>query len=496
MFRLFYIFGILIKYSLLFILIKLNLNQTPKHTLLHKFFEDASGSFIKFGQLLAMRVDVLPKEYSLELMELLDNVKPFSYSEVKEIFVEELGDLPEKIFKDFQKKPFASASFAQVHGAKLEDGTIVVVKILRPGIEEKVNVDFMIVRFIAFLADIFYRIEALPWKEFASEFERWTKQELDYHIEAENTERMRLISLESRHIVIPKVYFQLSTKRILVEEYMEGIHLARVMRGLTNGSLDAKKLLSYGVDIKKTPRVLISEILKHYFIHGAFNADPHPGNFILLKNGKIAMIDFGIIGQTLPGKHSSFVKSLQYDVQNKFKEASFYFADFVGDNLKQLIASAFPTYVDQKHVDEFMRMLTDHFSEQVIHLYYGSESDLINLKKDVSTLIIQVLKASNIYKIKVPKEVVMFIRAFSIFVLTAKQLDKNFEIGTEMKRFFDEYGDKIPLQEDKAPVLYQRINRERAIEKLNTWLAYLVEKDPAVFELVNNYIKRYNIIEK
>ena len=208
-------------------LLKINLYSKPKQKLLRNFFEEAGGSFVKFGQLLALRVDFIPNEYSLELLDLFDNMKPFSFAHVKEIFLQELGASPEKVFKDFQKQPFASASFGQVHGAKLENDEIVVVKIMRPGIEEDVKIDFLFIGFLAFLADIFFKIEAMPWKEFAKEFKEWTKNELDYYIEAENAEKLYKNLKDNKQIVIPKTYRHLSTKRILVQEYIEGIQIGR-----------------------------------------------------------------------------------------------------------------------------------------------------------------------------------------------------------------------------------------------------------------------------
>lgn len=150
MLRFFYIIGILTKYLSIYLLLKFGLYKKPKEKILRNFFEEAGGAFIKFGQLLALRVDVLPKEYALEMIGLFDNVKPFPYQDVENIFLQELGVTPQKIFKDFQKKPFASASFGQVHGAKLENDHIVAVKVLRPGIEDKVIADFLLIDILAF----------------------------------------------------------------------------------------------------------------------------------------------------------------------------------------------------------------------------------------------------------------------------------------------------------------------------------------------------------
>src|SRR3990167_11335742 len=127
MLRFLYILCLLVKYSYIYILLKLDLYKKPKEKILRNFFEEAGGSFIKFGQLLALRVDVLPKEYSLEMIGLFDNVRPFPYEDVERTFLQELGATPQKVFKDFQKVSFASASFGQVHGAQLENDHIVAV---------------------------------------------------------------------------------------------------------------------------------------------------------------------------------------------------------------------------------------------------------------------------------------------------------------------------------------------------------------------------------
>ena len=125
----------------IFLLTKLGLSKQFTNKLVKKFFEEAGGAFVKFGQILALRVDVITKNFSLELFDLFDNYNPFSYEEVKRIFQEELGVTPEKIFKLFEKESFASASFAQVHEAKLKNGQTVVVKIQRPDVREKIIVE-------------------------------------------------------------------------------------------------------------------------------------------------------------------------------------------------------------------------------------------------------------------------------------------------------------------------------------------------------------------
>ncbi len=473
---------------------RLSLYHAPQNKVIKRFFEEAGGSFIKFGQLLALRVDILPKEYSLDMIDLLDNVKPFSYSDVKEVFLADLGAVPEKIFKDFQKEPFASGSFGQVHAAKLDNDTIVAVKIMRPGIEERVQADFITITVLAFLADYFFRISGLSWREFADEFKQWTLKELDYQIEADHAERMAKNMADNEIIVIPKVYERLSTRRILVQEYIEGFHLSRVLRGFKDGRLNADSLKEYGVDITAFTHNLTQEILSQYFFFGFFHADLHPGNIILLPQNKIALIDYGIMGEWIPASQISFIRFMKNVGNYSFKEATYYFADVVSTDLKQMIQSAFPASVEQKEIDEFLRLVTDHFAESVETIVGGSVKDLHEMKKDYTTLLLQIINATTSYKIKIPKEMAIFIKALSTLGLVSKELNNDYRLQQEIKYFFDHHPENtFPLLNSRPSS--KRISRERAMERLNSWLAYLLEVDPAIYKLVHGYINKYNQID-
>lgn len=496
MVRIFHIVFLLSKYAILYLLSKKKFIANPPQKLLRQFFEDAGGSFVKFGQLLSLRVDVVSKEYALEMLNLFDNIPPFPYRQVEEIFLQELGATPDKIFKDFQREPFASASFGQVHAAKLEDNRIVAVKVMRPSIEEKVAADFVLIDILAIIGDLFFKIDALPWKEFASEFKKWTSEELDYHIEAEHADILHKNLMNHPDIVIPKVYHHLSTKQILVEDYIEGIPLSRVLQGLKDGRLDAAKMKKFGIDIKKVPSTLVIELLREFFLDGVFHADPHPGNILLLKDNKIALIDFGIIGDSQIYNKTSFVKAIQGYANMDFKKAVYNSADFLGDNLKQMIASALPASVSEKHIDEFIEILANHFTDSVYNIVMGSIKDLEVMKKDYTVVYLQIVNAAKRYKAKLPKETVMFIRTLSIVGFLAKELDYEFRLTEETKHFFKKYPESSWLKEKETAIPYKRISHERAIDQLNSWLAYLAEIDPGLYQLVNQYIKKYNFIDK
>lgn len=492
MFRFFFISLLIFKYSLIYLLIKLNLYKT-KENLLKRFFEEAGGAFIKFGQLLALRIDFLPQEYALEMLDLLDNIPPFPYPEVENTFLRELGATPEKIFYDFQKKPFASASFGQVHGAKISENEIVVVKVLRPGIEEKVRVDLLLIKFFASFADTFYKINALPWKEFYSELAKWTLDELDYRIEAKNGQKLADAVREDKEVVIPKIYHQLTTRRILVEEYIEGIHLNRVLKGFKSGRLDEEKLLKMGVDIKKMQKTISMSIFKQFFVHGFFHADPHPGNIILLPNDKIAFVDFGIVGTTDRVNFDMFVKIWEYGIDFNIREGAYYALNYAGKDLKQIVMSAFPATFDDKYLNDFLKLLAQHFAEEVDHLVKQGMEEVTANKRDVAALFMDIIKAANRYKIKVPNAAVVFLRMFAVKSMLSRQVDRNYVTEANLREFYKVYPSEVlALKSEKEYI--PRLSREEALEKLNNWLSHLFETDPKMYRLVQNFMKKYNFI--
>lgn len=491
MIRILYVIGVLAKYFTIFLLIKFSLYRKKKPKLFKAFFEEMGGSFIKFGQLLAMRVDVLPKAYSLEMLDLLDNFSPFPYKDVEQIFLNELGAEPDKMFTEFEKVPFASASFGQVHAAKLNKGEIVAVKIMRPGIEERVVIDFFFVDVLALIGDTFFKIEAMPWKEFATEFKNWTLKELDYYIEAAQIEKMYRWTQDNKYVVIPKVYTRLSTKRILVEEYIDGIPLSRVLRGLKDGRLDDKALKKIGIDIKKTPRTLVYEIMRQYFYHGIYHADPHPGNILLLPNNKIALIDFGIVGVADPEHKQDYIRTLMHIANYELRDSIHYFAKITGTRIRQIFESAFPATLDPKFTEDFMGLLSDHFGNLISEKFEKGRRDLGAMKTDYAAFSMQIFKTAEIYKVRLPKHMIAFLRALSMLGFLAKQLDYDFKLTSEIKFFF-ERNPPENFKEDGNISYEKRINREKAMELLNNWLAYIFEKRPELYKLVNDYIARYN----
>jgi len=261
--------------------------------LFRKIFEDLGSVFFKFGQLLALRPDFLPAEYCRELFYLLEEAPLVAKEEVVSIIKRELGDVPDKIYKQFDYKPLAIASFGQVHKAKLRSGEDVVVKVQRPNLDQLVKLDISILKFIARLID-FLPLGLNKVLPIVEEFEFWTREELDYTQEASYTNKFLK---KLNELVVPKVYANFSTPKVLTTAYLEGITLSKVLIARRSGNQEIlKELNNKGFSPQKVSLMLFRIFAKMIYLDGFFHADPHPANVMWLDKGKLALIDFGIVG--------------------------------------------------------------------------------------------------------------------------------------------------------------------------------------------------------
>ncbi len=254
---------------------------------LRLMFEDLGPTFIKFGQVLACRPDMLPLEYSREFLKLTDSVAPFPSLEAKKIIEEDLKAPIDRFFSFFNDVPVAAASIAQVHRATLHDGREVMVKVQRPHIVRLIDRDISIMRWLADLIEA--RVpEMAPYNVpgIVDEFARTIKRELDFFIEASNAIQLRRNFERSSILNIPEVYTEISSKRVLVLERIEGIRIDEYER------LDRE-----GYDRKDLSRKGASAFFKMVLQDGFFHADPHPGNIFVLPDGRLGLVDFGIMGR-------------------------------------------------------------------------------------------------------------------------------------------------------------------------------------------------------
>ena len=249
--------------------------------------EELGPTFVKMGQILSTRPDLLPVEFVHELAKLQDRVPAFAFSEVKRIIESELGATLEDVFEHFDEDPLAAASLGQVHRARLADGEQVVVKVQRPDIRKTVEVDLEIMLHLAVLME--RHLEGWDVQSptrIVEEFSRTLEKELDYRLEASHVERFALQFARDRTVYVPKVHRESTTTRVLTMEYVEGVKASDIDR-LEKEGLDRKEIARRGADL----------IMKQVFIHGFFHADPHPGNVFILPDHVICYLDFGMMGR-------------------------------------------------------------------------------------------------------------------------------------------------------------------------------------------------------
>ena len=248
--------------------------------------DELGGTFIKLGQLLSLRPDLIPREYCEEFSKLQDNVSSFSFDEARNIIEGELKHKLSEIFSNFEKEPIASASIGQVHQARLLNGIRVVVKVQRPEIKDLMNTDIDLLYHLAeLLQNHAEELKDYNLKSIIDEFKRYTLNELDYLKESRNIDKFYKNFLGSQTVKVPKVYWDFTTKKVLVMGYVDGIPID-----------DKEGLKDWNCDEKIISKNLADCFLKQIFEDGFFHADPHPANIFVLPGNKIALLDYGICG--------------------------------------------------------------------------------------------------------------------------------------------------------------------------------------------------------
>ncbi len=277
-------------------------DQRPGPVRLRVAFEQLGGAWVKLGQMLALRYDLLPVAYCDELFGLLNQVAPFSYDEVRGIIRTELGGEPEAVFATFEAQSFASASIGQVHRATLRNGDRVAVKVQRPRIRETLQADIQLMYGVTWLLDWTRLFGGTRSREVIDEFAQWTADELDYLVEARQAVLLHDHARGDRHERIARVYRDYTTSRVLTTELMEGIPLIEIMIARRDGDQAyLERLAASGHDLDRIVRRLDWNMLNQVFVFGFFHADLHPANIFVLPGDAIGYVDFGIVGQ-LPNR--------------------------------------------------------------------------------------------------------------------------------------------------------------------------------------------------
>jgi len=258
--------------------------ERVRHTL-----EELGPTFIKLGQVLSTRADILPPPYIAELSRLLDTAAPADFEDIAAQIERELGQPPEECFAELDPTPMASASIGQVHRGRLPSGESVIVKVQRPNIEHTVQADLdLLMRQARFLQHHSRLARDYRMVELVEELAYTLQCELDYTFEGRNADRLRYNLRHDPEVRIPRVYWELTTRRVITLEALEGPNLT-----------DRDRLTAMGYDLSEVARDVVELYLKQVFRDGFFHADPHPAN-ILLCGQQIGLVDFGMVGRLTP----------------------------------------------------------------------------------------------------------------------------------------------------------------------------------------------------
>ena len=261
-------------------------SQRGQH--LREMLDELGPTFVKFGQLLSTRPDVLPPDIIAELRGLQDDVRPFPLADVEKVVQEDLGLSIDQLFVEFEDRPIAAASIGQVHRATLPNGKHVAVKVQRPGAPRQIEADVALLYQAARIAK--ERVRALDFidaQQLVDEFSRSIRQELDYRLEARNAETFYRNFAGHPHVRVPKVFWTYTRSRVLTLEWLDGIQVADL--DPTQWSLEHRRDLAY---------LMTETWMTMIFRHGFFHGDPHPANILVLGHGEqIGLVDFGAVGK-------------------------------------------------------------------------------------------------------------------------------------------------------------------------------------------------------
>jgi len=323
---------------------------------------ELQGLIIKLGQILGARADIVPDEYIEVLSQLHDTVPSRPYHVIKRHVERELNAPLEDVFAEFSPQPIASASLAQVHRGRLHDGRDVAVKVQYPEIEEIVEVDLQNIRALGRLAGWILRDYDL--KSMVDELSENAPMELDFIHEGKNAEACAANFADQDNIIVPKIYWEHTTRRVLVMEFVEGIKIT-----------DLEAIDAAGIDRHEMVQVLTESYFKQIFAHGFFHADPHPGNLFVQPGPKIVIVDFGIAKELPPGFLAGFIRLVttliggpSEDLPKAFRDLGFH-TKYEDDTVFETIGEAMATRLARNSEFNENRELMAEFQDNMMRVF-------------------------------------------------------------------------------------------------------------------------------
>ncbi len=363
--------------------------------------DELGGTFVKLGQLLSLRPDLIPDEYCKEFEKLQDEVTPFDYEDAKKIVEGDLKHKLGEVFSHFDQKPIASASIGQVHKARLLNGEKVVVKVQRPDIKDKMEADIDLLYYVVDLVEKYVNnLKNYNLRGILEEFERYTKEELDYFREAKNIDRFYKNFEGDDTVKIPKVYWDFTNKRVLTMRYIDGVEID-----------DKEGMVELGCDNKIVSKNLADCFLRQIFEFGFFHADPHPANVFVLKGNKIALLDYGIVG------------SLSFELKEQLN-------NFLIVLVHREIPKVVSGFMNLGMLEETNSELEKDI-EMLIEEYAGTKIEEV----DIPHLFSELMYVAARYKFRLPVDFVLLMKATITCESVGQELDPGFNLSSTLKEY-------------------------------------------------------------
>ncbi len=364
-----------------------------------RVLEELGPTFVKLGQVLATRVDLFGPEWIDEFAQLQDQAPAVDWADIERQLSEDLGAAPQDVFAITVTEPLAAASLAQVHRAQLRDGSWVVLKVRRPGIRPIVEADLRLLKRLAEIIEA----EAPDLKDYqpralVRQFANSLRKELDFAAECRNAERIAAELEPDSGIVVPTIYWEWTGERLNVQEYIDGIS-GRDYAAFDSAGIDRHQIAQRGT------RALLKMILEHGFFH----ADPHPGNIKYLVDGRIALLDFGMVGRLSEDRRQEVAELLHGLVMRDPDQVSRVLRDWsTGETAEEDIESDIAQFIDQYHGVELAQL------------------DLAAMMADMTAVLRQ-------HRIVLPADLVLMLKAFLTLEGMGRSLDPRFDVASEAR---------------------------------------------------------------
>ncbi len=376
--------------------------------------EELGPTYVKLGQVLSTRPDILPPEYIEELTKLQDRVKPFSFEQVATTIEQDFGKPVSRVFKKFNETPLASASIGQVHEAWLKTGEHVVVKIVRPNITETIDHDIRILQYLAEkIEKEFPQSRLFNPKGFVEEFDRQIHREINYKLEGANVDRFGKNFAADKTVKVPAVFWKYTSKNVLTLEFIDGLKITELKHLETVSKKKVKteeeKLLLRKFPLQQYNRKIIARrfilsMFRQVFEHRFFHADPHPGNVMVLKNNVVGYLDFGMM------------KVVDQEFSDNITDVFINLLQFNVDELARALLR-----FDATEIDVDTRELKNDL-KSLLEEYQNTELGDIDI-----THVIQELAVLNIkYQARIPKDFFMLGKAIGTAEGICRTLDPSF----------------------------------------------------------------------